>query len=195
LGAIATSISTAISSLLGCDRWLLLGAIALEKPGFCCQGMAHPESRKETRFLRMGDRYSKMKMLLNQDPLAMIMPAANSVQFGQYLPHIHQQKHRYQQQMCQRWQAGRRQADHAAALLKQQFGVTEVFLFGSLLQAASIHPESDIDLAVLGLSRDRYCEAVGTLLCAVQGFSVDLIMLETAQDSLLDCVMTQGVRL
>lgn len=76
-----------------------------------------------------------------------------------------------------------------------EFGVHQVWLFGSMVSPQGVHPESDIDLAVWGLSRDRYCEAVGTLLCEVSGFNVDLIMLETAQLSLLECIRRQGILL
>ncbi len=119
-----------------------------------------------------------------------IAPAA----FNAYIAHARQQRQQYQQQMRQQ-QAGWAQAQRAADLLKQQFGVTEVFLFGSLLQLESVHPDSDIDLAVWGLTIDRYCEAVGTLLCKTQDFSVDLIRLETAQSSLLTHVLNQGVKI
>lgn len=119
----------------------------------------------------------------------------SSAQFDQYVTHARQRTYDHRQQMHHRQQSGLEQAKRAAALLKQEFGAQEVFLFGSLLSPELVHPESDIDLAVWGLNRDRYCEAVGELLCTVKGFNVDLILLETAPSSLLDCVMTQGVRL
>lgn len=121
--------------------------------------------------------------------------AANSTQLGEYVIHVRQQQRQYHQQMQQRWQIGLLQAERAAMLLKKEFGVSTVFLFGSLLFPDLVHPNSDIDLAVWGLERDRYYETVGTLLCEVKGFSVDIIMLETAQSSLLDCVLAQGIEL
>lgn len=125
----------------------------------------------------------------------MIILSVSSAQLDAYVTHAHQRNSDRQPQMHQRQQDGLIQAKYAATLLKQEFRVKEVFLFGSLLTPEFVHPESDIDLAVWGLNRDRYCEAVGTLLCSVKGFNVDLIMLETAPSSLLDCVTTQGVRL
>lgn len=121
--------------------------------------------------------------------------AVNFAQLGEYMAHARQIEHHYDQQMRQRQEAGLIQAEIAADLLKQQFGIKEVFLFGSLLFPKLVHPESDIDLAVWGLDSDRYCEAAGTLLCTVKGFNVDLIRLETAQRSLFDCIVAQGVRL
>jgi predicted nucleotidyltransferase len=118
-----------------------------------------------------------------------------TAQFDEYLVYARQRKRDHQQQMYQRQRSGISQAKRAAALLKQEFGVKQVFLFGSLLSPEFVHPDSDIDLAVWGLDRDRYYEAVGTLLCKVKGFNVDLIMLETVPDSLFNCVATQGVDL
>jgi predicted nucleotidyltransferase len=125
----------------------------------------------------------------------MTTPPVNAGQFSDYIAHVRQQKLDYHQHMNQRQQTGLVQAKSASDLLKQHFGVKEVFLFGSLLCPERVHPESDVDLAVWGLSTHRYCEAMGTLLCTVKGFSVDLIMMETAPSSLLDCVLSQGVRL
>lgn len=116
-------------------------------------------------------------------------------QFDEYVAHARRRTCDRQQQMYQRQQAGLTQAKAAAELLKQEFGVKDVLLFGSLLMLELVHPDSDIDLAVWGLNHDRYCEALGTLLCTTKGFNVDLVMLETAPSSLLDCITTQGVRL
>ena len=121
--------------------------------------------------------------------------AANSSPFEDYVRHVRQQKQQYLQQVQQRHQEGLEQAHKMASLLKHEFGVREVLLFGSLLDAKRVHLYSDIDLAVWGLSCDRYCEAVGTLLCNLKNFSIDLVMLETAQPSLLNHILTHGVSL
>jgi len=121
--------------------------------------------------------------------------AANAAQFDDYVQHVRQQKQQYLQQMQQRHQQGLEQAHKIASLLKHEFGVREIFLFGSLLSPERVHLYSDIDLAVWGLSCDRYCEAVGTLLCNLKNFSIDLVMLETAQPSLLNHILTHGVSL
>lgn len=125
----------------------------------------------------------------------MTISPVSSAQFDEYVAHARQRKRDRHQQLYQRQQAGIVQAKRAADLLKQEFGVKEVFLFGSLLTPELVHLESDIDLAVWGLNYDRYCEAVGTLLCEVKEFNIDLIRLETAPIALLECVNTQGVRL
>lgn len=87
------------------------------------------------------------------------------VSLAAYLSRVRQQKQKHLQQLQQRHLMGLEQAKQMASLLKEEFAVKEVFLFGSLLTPKPIHLNSDIDLAVRGLSRDHYCEAVGTLLC------------------------------
>ena len=54
-------------------------------------------------------------------------------------------------------------AKQAVSLLKEEFGATQVILFGSLL-TETFHESSDIDLAVMGLSEKQYFQAVGRLL-------------------------------
>jgi predicted nucleotidyltransferase len=63
-----------------------------------------------------------------------------------------------------RQRVGRAQAESAAALLKEQFSVKEVVLFGSLLSPESVHPDSDIDLAIWELPCDRIPKQPRSLL-------------------------------
>ncbi len=68
-----------------------------------------------------------------------------------------------------RQQQGIEIARQCAKLLKQQFGVSRVVLFGSMLDVESIFEDSDIDLAVWGLPSDLYWQA---------GCALDNIILE-----------------
>ncbi len=52
-------------------------------------------------------------------------------------------------------------ARKAAWLLRDEFGVKEVILFGSLARRNGFTLFSDIDLAVRGISPERFFEAVG----------------------------------
>jgi len=109
----------------------------------------------------------------------------------------HVQKHRAQERRHNhhRHQQGLIAAKQAAAMLKNQFGAIEVYLLGSLLTPEAVHASSDLDLGARGLSVKRYCEAVGALLCELQEFSVDVVRLESAQPSLYDKILTEGVLL
>ena len=112
-----------------------------------------------------------------------------------YAAHASQRQKRDRRCRCERQQAGLIQAHLAATTLKQQFGVREVFLFGSMLTPERVDANSDIDLAVYGLPLEQYCQAVGTLLCQTQGFEIDLVRCEAAQPSLLNHIHREGIRL
>ncbi|WP_346294371.1 nucleotidyltransferase domain-containing protein [Sphaerothrix gracilis] len=121
--------------------------------------------------------------------------ALSKADLSAFVAHARQQQARDRRHSYERQQAGMIQAHLAAKTLKQQFGVREVFLFGSLLTPERVDEHSDIDLAVYGLPLEQYCQAVGTLLCQVKGFEVDLVRCEAAQPSLLELIHQEGIRL
>lgn len=85
----------------------------------------------------------------------------------------------------------RRQQAQAAAeacihVLKERFGVRQVYVFGSLAGQSPWHSRSDIDLAVEGLAPDKYIPALSTLWELLpEGLELDLITLETAPPELV----------
>ena len=83
-------------------------------------------------------------------------------------------------------------AKHAARILRQEFGVKRVVLFGSMLQP-KIHEDSDIDLAVWNLSKSDYFQAVGKLQ-GLSEFAIDLIEAENAPDYIIEAI-AQGIEL
>ncbi len=83
-------------------------------------------------------------------------------------------------------------ASQAAALLRAEYGVDRVAVFGSLVQSELFHRGSDIDLAVWGMDERHYYRAVGRLLALDPDFEVDLIMVEEAPVSLRDTIQKEG---
>ena len=69
-------------------------------------------------------------------------------------------------------------ARQAAALLKEQFGATQVAVFGSIVHGHWFSATSDIDLAASGLAADDYFTAVARLQDLSSEFKVDLVALE-----------------
>lgn len=67
-----------------------------------------------------------------------------------------------------------------AAEILLQDGCREVYLFGSLARG-SFGPDSDIDLATVGLPKDRFFAAYGRILSKVRR-RVDLVGLDYDQD-------------
>ena len=87
------------------------------------------------------------------------------------------------------WELARRAAD----LLRQEFGVTRVVLFGSLLHPELFHSRSDIDLVVCDVQ--HYYRAVVWLLDLDADIAIDLIPVEDARPHILDLIEREGVDL
>ena len=84
-------------------------------------------------------------------------------------------------------------ANVAARVLVDEFGASEVWLFGSLVWGP-LHAGSDVDLAVRGIPPGRHFSAL-TRACEIVGGSVDLVSLETCAESFGRRVRERGVRL
>ena len=107
---------------------------------------------------------------------------------------------RFLAQMKVRQQQGIEIARQCALVLKEQFGVSKVVLFGSMLDVESIFEDSDLDLAVWDLSSDLYWKA----WCAVDRVisendydfpPVDLVDVNDAQPHILQAIETEGIEL
>lgn len=83
----------------------------------------------------------------------------------------------------------------AAQLLKSNYGVSRVFLFGSLAHQAWFSSDSDVDLAVEGLRSDGYWRAWRAVEEIITDREVDLIEIETASGSLKKAINRYGMEL
>lgn len=122
------------------------------------------------------------------------MVELSSTELAQYRAMAQRRQTAHAQQQAQRQRQGWQVARQAAQVLKQQFGVQQVWLFGSMLEARRVRSESDIDLAVAGLADDRYLEAVAQLL-DLSAFAVDVVQVEHAKPRLREVIEQQGVEL
>ena len=86
------------------------------------------------------------------------------------------------------------QARSCAERLVERFGVRQVFLIGSLTRQGSFHEGSDIDLAVAGLTPERYWAALDEM-AALADRDVELIRLEDANPEMAAHVAAEGVLL
>lgn len=86
-------------------------------------------------------------------------------------------------------------ARDAAGQLRERFGVSEVWAFGSLVAGRGFHDRSDIDLAVRDLPVASYLDAMVLLLCMDGDFLFDLVRLEEASAGLREQVLNEGVAL
>lgn len=78
----------------------------------------------------------------------------------------------------------------AVACLRRDYGVARIVLFGSLANR-TCGPDSDVDLAVSGLSRAVYFKALADLMALFEG-PVDLVRLEDAPASLRERIDAEG---
>lgn len=92
----------------------------------------------------------------------------------------------------ERRERARRTARHVARYLVDTYGVSRVVLFGSMAQERPVSGHSDLDLAVWGLDAADYFEAVGRVQDEGAPFSVDLVRIEQAPDSLHTVVREEG---
>lgn len=81
----------------------------------------------------------------------------------------------------------------AADMLRQEFGVRRVVLFGSLARGEWLAVESDVDLAVEGLQPEQYWVAWQKVEELISEVPVDFVEMETARPSLRRAILRQGV--
>ncbi len=89
----------------------------------------------------------------------------------------------------------RRVAVRAAALLKTEFGVRHVWLFGSVARGTLVHPRSDIDLAVEGLLPEQFWKAWCRLDTVAETYHIDLVSIESAKHFLHQEIEREGIEL
>lgn len=97
-----------------------------------------------------------------------------------------------QKELARRKEKAAHEAMRLARILVREYGVQQVYVFGSLAQDDSLLTEaSDIDLAVYGLGPRLYFRALGRLQDATE-FGVDLVTMESCADSLKEVILKEG---
>ena len=84
-------------------------------------------------------------------------------------------------------------AHEIAALLYEQFGATQVFVFGSLTEPMGFTKGSDIDIAVSGLSNDAYDKAYGKVIYFDTPFKIDFINFDRLEGLFRERVKHQAI--
>ncbi len=72
-------------------------------------------------------------------------------------------------------------AYQVATLLYEEFGATQVSVFGSLTDPMAFTNRSDIDIAVSGLSNDAYDKAYGKVVYFDAPFKIDFVNFDTSK--------------
>ena len=106
-----------------------------------------------------------------------------------------QRQEREQRALYERREQAWQVAQQAATLLKEEFGATQVVLFGSLIHGHWFSKTSDIDLAAWGLKDEAYFIVVARLQDLSPEFKVDLVAMEHCPSTLHETILKEGKRL
>ena len=114
----------------------------------------------------------------------------SSTQLQRYIVSAQERERDRLAKLEERRRSGLSLAKQAASLLKEEFGATQVILFGSLL-TETFHESSDIDLTVMDLPEKQYFQAVGRLL-GLGDFDFDLVEMQHARPEIVQAI-SQGI--
>ena len=84
-------------------------------------------------------------------------------------------------------------AYQVATLLYEEFGATQVVVFGSLTEPIGFTNRSDIDIAVSGLSTDDYDKAWKIVMDFKSGFKIDFINFDASKGLFRDRIKYQAI--
>lgn len=117
-----------------------------------------------------------------------------------------EQLKRYRRTARARWQAEQTRRDErrehawqlarqAARLLKDEYAVQRVAVFGSLVQPGRFTPWSDVDLAAWGLTAENWLKAIGAVARLSNEIELNLVDVACCSPELLAVVEREGVTL
>ena len=128
------------------------------------------------------------------------MPTALELTREQWQPYIEAARHRVTRPKVTIAEQNEREqllnrVRQAAAELKTRFKIKRVILFGSLANADWFTLDSDVDLAVEGLTSEDYWQAWRLAEEIINTRQVDFVELETAKESLRQAILRYGIEL
>lgn len=89
----------------------------------------------------------------------------------------------------QAWQSARQ----AAELLRREFNVSRVVVFGSLAHDSGFNRWSDVDIAAWGIVPEDTFRAIGVVMDLPTAIPVNLVDVNTVRPSLLAAIERDGV--
>ncbi|MEM9164315.1 MAG: nucleotidyltransferase domain-containing protein [Cyanobacteria bacterium P01_F01_bin.4] len=92
-----------------------------------------------------------------------------------------------------RWERAWMLIPELVTLLREEFGATEVKVFGSAINVEYFWPDSDIDLAAWGIPPGSYYRAAGTVDEYSDEFRVDLVDPEKCRPGLRKAIDREGI--
>ena len=98
-------------------------------------------------------------------------------------------------QRDRRRQRAWRLAEQAAALLKAQYGVEQVSVFGSLTHPDRFTEWSDVDLAAWGLTTANWLKASAAVRALASDIELNVVDVSVCSSELLAAIVREGVPL
>ncbi len=128
------------------------------------------------------------------------MPTALELTREQWQPYIEAAQHRVKHPGITAAEQNEREqlidrVHQVAAELRSAFRVKRIILFGSLVNADWFTLDSDVDLAVEGLTPDNYWQAWRLAEDIIKTRQVDFVEIETAKESLRQAILRYGIEL
>ncbi len=117
------------------------------------------------------------------------MPADERSACRKRLEHLWKSRRMDESLLRRAWNA----AHEVAALLYEEFGATQVVVFGSLTEPMWFTKESDIDIAVSGLSSDAYDKSRIKIMNFDSEFKIDIIHFDTSKGLFRERVKYQAI--
>jgi predicted nucleotidyltransferase len=84
-------------------------------------------------------------------------------------------------------------ARQAAELLREQFHVSRVVVFGSLIHPGRFTPWSDVDIAAWGLRTDNWLKAIGAVMDLDSDIALNLVDVSMCKAHILEVIEREGV--
>ncbi|MFQ5341947.1 MAG: nucleotidyltransferase family protein [Anaerolineae bacterium] len=102
---------------------------------------------------------------------------------------------REQQELARRRERAWELARRAARLLKEEFGVSRVVAFGSLIREGHFTRWSDVDIAAWEIRPQDTFRAIGAVLDLDAEIEINLVDVDMCRPSLLAIIEQEGVEL
>jgi predicted nucleotidyltransferase len=100
-----------------------------------------------------------------------------------------------QAELAQRHEKAWQLARQAAQLLKDNFDVQRVMVFGSLLQPERFHLHSDVDLAAWGLTSTNWLKAMAAVYALSAEIELNLVDVGVCSSELYTVIEREGMPL
>lgn len=126
------------------------------------------------------------------------MAAARDItpeQMAAYKEGARRRQERERQALRERERRAWELARQAATALREQFGVSRVVVFGSLVHPGWFTPWSDVDIAAWGIKPEDTFRAIGVVLDLDTDIPLNLVDVGACSASLLETIERDGVPL